>query len=477
LRSASDSSLSLLVLCTSADLAVAALASAKTRRARRWLRGRGAFSAKLYERIMRKQAPIGQATAMSDTTDPVIEAALVAARAVFPEIQSSRQSRGPLHASLDSSVARSPDLLAGFRDAVLADENLADLVNAGAIRYSTGSGGSWHFDALLPGLLRASRDRMNALDEQLTLNQWLVQVRQSIGDLRALTRGERVACPVVVELVGLPLPDDFKLEHADAGVLRPSREYERAMNAYRSDPTAVVQRFEPVGVDFLPPTRPHGITSWIGPDSPHLVAANRICSAAVLAMSPPFPFWFAPTVTAIATIRPLGGRTGASHFYSGLVRSDASAHLTTAVLTELSGWVNLVLARYQPSIDIADERLRSALRRSGTHDGLIDAVIVWENLVGAAGEQRFRISGALAVLLEADPAKRHARQRALAKTYDARSGIVHGQALGPDKVRVACADAIEAGQAALRRLYRDLPELLADPQRGTRLLLGDIGAR
>jgi hypothetical protein len=138
--------------------------------------------------------------------------------------------------------------------------------------------------------------------------------------------------------------------------------------------------------------------------------------------------------------------------------------------------VELVVTRYHPSIEVADERLRSALRRPGGYDGLIDAVIAWENLVGATGEQRFRISGALATLLETDPTKRRARQRALAKIYDARSGVVHGGALDPARTRDACAAAIAAAHDAFRRLYLHVPHLLADPDRGTRVLLGEIEA-
>jgi hypothetical protein len=96
----------------------------------------------------------------------------------------------------------------------------------------------------------------------------------------------------------------------------------------------------------------------------------------------------------------------------------------------LEEWSRVVDGAHTPSVDIAARRLVSAsAQRMDDTDALIDAVVVWENLVGTSSELTFRVTAALAKALEPDRVKRRALQKSLAKVYAIRSRVVHGAAV------------------------------------------------
>jgi hypothetical protein len=131
-------------------------------------------------------------------------------------------------------------------------------------------------------------------------------------------------------------------------------------------------------------------------------------------------------------------------------------------IAELEEWARIVDRAHTPSVDIAARRLISAVAyRFDRSDALIDAVMVWENLVGTSSEVTFRVTAALAKLLETDPAKRRDLRKFLADIYSIRSRVVHGVAVDPVSVQKACSDAIDVAVRALRTSYRRGPEWLA----------------
>jgi hypothetical protein len=124
-------------------------------------------------------------------------------------------------------------------------------------------------------------------------------------------------------------------------------------------------------------------------------------------------------------------------------------------------------------VDIAVRRILEAVsERVNPIDGFVDAVIAWENLFGSTeGELTFRISAAMASLLESTPERRIERQKQLKKLYGERSRIVHGGS--EPKVSEALRmrnEALSAILACLRRLYVDFPNLLRDSARATTIL-------
>ncbi len=119
--------------------------------------------------------------------------------------------------------------------------------------------------------------------------------------------------------------------------------------------------------------------------------------------------------------------------------------------------------------------LQALAERSQQDDVLVDAVVVWENLFGAAQETTLRITTALAWLLGTDADDRAARQSRYKNLYGLRSDIVHGS----DKLKVAevpaaAEEAVQVSLAALREIFSVRQDLLQENdsgRRGNRLLL------
>lgn len=106
-----------------------------------------------------------------------------------------------------------------------------------------------------------------------------------------------------------------------------------------------------------------------------------------------------------------------------------------------------LLAKAPQGLDTGQERLLSAVNeRDNPIDGFIDAVIVWENLFGAAGETTLRVCGSLAHVLEPnDAGKRLALYKDTKKLYEKRSKLVHGS-----EQKISHADAFEHWKVSIQ---------------------------
>jgi hypothetical protein len=131
-------------------------------------------------------------------------------------------------------------------------------------------------------------------------------------------------------------------------------------------------------------------------------------------------------------------------------------------IPELEQWARLVEGNHAPSVDVAANRLASAVAgRLDRSDALIDAIMLWENLVGSSNELTFRVTAAIAKMLEKDPSKRQALRKSLEQTYSVRSKVVHGAAIDGPAVDKACTAAIDVAIRILRVCYELGPEWLA----------------
>jgi hypothetical protein len=91
----------------------------------------------------------------------------------------------------------------------------------------------------------------------------------------------------------------------------------------------------------------------------------------------------------------------------------------------------------------------------------MDAVMAWENLVGTRSEVTFRVTAALAKLLESDRGKRGDLRRELGKLYDLRSRVMHGDVAEPSEIHRGASRATQVALAALRESYRRGPSWLS----------------
>ncbi|MDP9223455.1 MAG: HEPN domain-containing protein, partial [Actinomycetota bacterium] len=141
-------------------------------------------------------------------------------------------------------------------------------------------------------------------------------------------------------------------------------------------------------------------------------------------------------------------------------------------LKEVVEWIELLARRPRRELDIAKRRILSALTgRIDDTDAFVDAVISWENMVGAGSEIRFRVSTLMAWLIRDDEAGRLELQRKIAKFYAVRSQVVHGgRHLEPKEARDLRREAVALSVPCLRRLLVEFPDLAEDKDRSIKLL-------
>ena len=144
---------------------------------------------------------------------------------------------------------------------------------------------------------------------------------------------------------------------------------------------------------------------------------------------------------------------------------------------ELAAWLGRINDHWVPQIDIAVRRFISAAHsRTDPADRLVDSVIAWENLFGTSeGEPRFRVTSAMACLLEAEGHSRISTQSRLKRLYDARSRVVHGARIDTPSLIQDGNDALLFARQSLQGLFRDRPDLLHEPDgagRSAKLVLG-----
>jgi hypothetical protein len=139
---------------------------------------------------------------------------------------------------------------------------------------------------------------------------------------------------------------------------------------------------------------------------------------------------------------------------------------------------DLIGERRGTSIDVAIRRtIRAVAERQDYSDALVDAVIAWENLVGARGDTTLRVTGALAWLLATDADNRSDLQSEISKIYALRSDLVHGskEEHSPAELVDKSGRAIEIAVLALSELFENRSDLLKikdSADRSQRLLMG-----
>lgn len=275
---------------------------------------------------------------------------------------------------------------------------------------------------------------------------------------------------------GVSLPDGVRVK-VPWGYLRAATQIERERRSFDPGPTAGVVLESEVDVRLAigepsiedPHFDPAALERLEGPIQRTLPLAVLLAvqRANPVALQPLWQMTQVPGQSG----QSLGGFTRA-----GPYSPEPAAPLTESEIDACQRWTNTVASRYDDSINVAVRRLLSAVREQlDFEDALIDGVIVWENLFGHGGttEVGFRVTSALAHLLQPDPSARTRYRAELSKVYDLRSRVVHGgEVRVKDRLRERARTAIMVGIQALRTLFDSRPELLTARDRGIRLTLG-----
>jgi len=161
--------------------------------------------------------------------------------------------------------------------------------------------------------------------------------------------------------------------------------------------------------------------------------------------------------------------------------SPSMAHWTALNADEIAGtenWSTLLDTPAFKHVKVGARRLLRAISdRTDPGDSLIDAIIAWESFFGTSVETSFRVTLAMAKLLE--PESRERRRdlhKELKELYNTRSKLVHGRLdVGDDYEKISASRdlAIAHGMSTIRSLLLrpELLEIEDSANRSTSLIL------
>jgi Apea-like HEPN len=297
---------------------------------------------------------------------------------------------------------------------------------------------------------------------------------QVLSALRGLARGETVRVPRLVAFSGLEIPDGTAITVAQ-GELRAPQTADHVLLPVTTEATAILVTTYPLCLAKLKQYPPdlESARKAVEPATHEAQREIDLTRLAVLLAAPgDAPWGLVETSSLIVDPTPLSRAT----------QRQPSKPVPTQVKLDdgaerIEGWSARLAERHPSELDIAMRRVLSAASdRNDPLAGFIDSIIAWENCFGTEAETTFRITAAMAALLEPYSAEdRLALQADLKRLYAKRSRIVHGasQPHGPEADQLRD-EALKAATDCLRGLYRDRPELLTlkSEERSRRLVIG-----
>lgn len=426
---------------------------------------------------------------MRVTDDPVVAALAEVAAVMFPTVYAPDIQVGPTYLPNPEVVRQiysdehADPAYARAVDAIGSDPALAPLLGDGEQHgpWTSGTtinsdvGRSWLIQSrtFLPGTFVQNAARLvvaKGLPIE-SIEPLLGELGPLVLSVRRLVAGESDEVPVLMAFHGIGIAEGMTLA-TPWGSLRAPFSAERKQRPFGSfPPSAILETTVPVRWKLG--EHDAAISEEIAAIGTH---PNLLALTALLALGrgTPLQWLWRATLVPLQTLGSeyVGGAMGLSW-----ADPPAPDPLTKEQADGLVVWADRVARFYHPSIAVAMRRTLSAVaeRRSSAEDTLIDAVIAWENLFGTGGtsEMTFRVTTALALLLEPDPTLRPALRKELSKVYELRSKVAHGGEVNPkDHLGEKKDRAIDVAIDALRALFEIHPSLLSEPERGMRLILG-----
>lgn len=296
-------------------------------------------------------------------------------------------------------------------------------------------------------------------------------VMEGFEELRRAVRGEEIRCYVVSGYSGISLPEG-KSVSTPWGTVRPSPSNAGPVAPFQQQghsSTCILaeQRLVPVILD-----RSASPTHTFDNSITAVGRAEYLMPLAFALASEPDSDASVPVLRWSTFILPFQFGFGFSSTFNPPIFKLATDYGDR--LSEVEEWSRTVESKHAHSIDTAARRLVSAIgHRTDRSDALVDAVVVWENLVGTSAEVTFRVSAALAKLIETDASKRKSLKKELSKIYSIRSRVVHGEAVDAADVNDAATKAVNYAVMALRKSYTHTSDWLAlsSSERSDQILL------
>ena len=313
-------------------------------------------------------------------------------------------------------------------------------------------------DRVLSGLLTSATVQIFLLELPRDEATFVRTVLDNFEELRRACRGEKIRAYSVVGISGLSMSQGMQAS-TPWGVLRPvsaSADSSYSMT-FRPKTTCILMEQRLLSVKIDRSNNPdHKFDSEEVRSSKASLLFPLSCvlsSKELEKLSGPINTWS----TLLLPFQSVG-----SYSYSPLFPKFLQDVNIDDSILELEAFSRILELNHSPNIDIAATRLvSSVIHRSDQTDSLIDAVMVWENLLGTSSEVTFRVTAALSKLLETDMEKRRDLRKELANIYGIRSRIIHGALVEPSVVTSATKMAIDIAAKALQEFYRRGEEWLS----------------
>lgn len=396
----------------------------------------------------------------------------------FQYMQSDDPVLDWLSASAYQSLPSALPEMQGALDAITSDPDLSDLRQAKEgeldLFISTPRGGSrQNPEAILHALVASARQQIGLRHLDNTESAFVRLVLEGYEELLHALAGEPVRAYTVVGFAGVTLPQEAQVQ-TPWGVLRAAPPAQPTVRAFASGlhmPTTVFL----MSPELLPVT----LTREAEPAAPGVLDEARRTEIQML-----LPLAFALATAGGTPCAPVATfETSLVPFKSGLGWSSTVPWMPLRPAPEPSvsereaveSWSHTLVQREAPNLEISIKRTLSSISgRRDPSDSLIDAVTAWESVVGTRSETVFRVTAALAKLLEADSTARAELRKRLAKIYDVRSRVVHGDLVEVGDVASAAADATSVSLRTLAALFERGDDWLAmkASERSDRLILG-----
>lgn len=336
--------------------------------------------------------------------------------------------------------------------------------------------------AALPGSVCVAAWRNCLIAGRIELNHFLHETKLILGKVRNLADGLEIEVPLVVGLSNIALEDSVAVELEKAQIVHSNSHLAKGIFGLAE----AVEKSEVLLV-MQAPLRVVSVQRRRGKEDPYakfdkawkdyrqkrqdeiLAVRFSMVLASKDALLSPIP-------TFEVMFNPLEMNTGGWGNSSPTSPTPAAA-IDAEVARRIEDWSGKISAVELRSIRIGVRRLISAVTsRFDPGDALVDAVICWENLFGASGEAVFRVTGAMAKILEADDSnRRNTLVKVLKKIYGVRSDLVHGNQkdYSDDVLRSNSDKAIRYALDVMRIVLTN-SDLMAQPDstsRGTFVLL------
>jgi Apea-like HEPN len=419
--------------------------------------------------------------------DPVVAALVRVVDVMWPQVFAAVASTGPMAdvepiAHLFRERQQNPDY-AYAALAISRDPRLAALLGpngAGTfIRFDDGFGFRIQEATQVPEeLVRAAARIAVAQDAADTTRSLIDTLRCLLPDVRRLVAGESVDVRVITAFEGIGV-ESGRAVHTPWGIMRAPSPFELRLHPFGEEemPSAILETTAPIRMrlgeecndGFMASGRIHNIQNDIDP--------LRLAVNLAFGRGTPVRWLWQTTLAPLVGMGRFRGPPPVARLGPGPPRDP----MTNEEAIELHAWADRVAKRNDAALAVATRRTLSAMseRTFSAEDALIDAVIAWENLVGhgAPAEMTFRVTSALAILLEPDAHKRPPLRRELSKIYTLRSKVAHGSVVSVDDKLAEMRDrAIDVAIEAFRVLFHSHPSLISDRDRGMKLILGMTSA-